>query len=224
MRRILNAATVLSFVATLLFANVERTVAAIAVTPDPLPVGDAFVGAFGVANLPDFGNFEAVQVEKGFASTAPIGSTISWAEGDLPRQDFDGLRLIERITNNTNVAWTDYHLKFDNPIASMFEAHIPLLDIPGTWTVTGSVPNFVAVNAPAVASSVTVGTGSIDFVFANPILPGGDFGLLIAFTPLNDTLAGSLHITQTPSVPEPSAIILAALGMAGFLAWRRRFA
>jgi hypothetical protein len=224
MRRILTAVTVFGFVTGLLFAGVERAAAAITDTPDVLPVGDTFVGAFGVENLPDFGNFESVQVEKGFASTAPIGSTISWGTGDLPRPDFDGLRLTERITNNTGVAWTDYHLTFDNPIDSMFDAHIALLDIPGTWAVTGSVPNFVAVNAPSVASSVTAGPASVDFVFASPILPGGNFGLLIAFTPLNDTVAGSVHITQTPSVPEPSAIILAALGMAVVLVWRRRFA
>jgi predicted secreted protein len=50
--------------------SAERAVAVIVITPDPLPVGDTFAGAFGVANLPDFGNFEAVQVEARFASTA----------------------------------------------------------------------------------------------------------------------------------------------------------
>lgn len=206
----------------MLCGRAERAVAAIAITPDPLPVGDTFAGVFAVANLPDFGNFEAVQVEEGFATTDPVGSTITWGTGDLPRPDFDGLRLIERITNNTAVPWTDYHVAFDNPLLSMFEAHIPLLDIPGTWAVTGSLPSYVVVNAPSVASSVTVGTSSVDFVFANPLLPGGSFGLLLAFTSPNDTVAGSLHITQAPSVPEPSTIVLIVLGIVGVWASRRR--
>lgn len=222
MRKTLTAAIVPAFVASLLFARAERAAAVIAITPDPLPVGDTFAGVFAVANLPDFGNYEAVQVEAGLASTDPVGSTITWGTGDLPRADFDGLRLIERITNNTALPWTDYHVTFDDPLLSMFQAHVPLLDIPGTWAVTGSLPNYVVVNAPSVASSVTVGTSSVDFVFANPISPGGGFGLLLAFTSPNDTVAGSLHITQTPSVPEPSTIVLAALGIMGVRVSRRR--
>ena len=213
MQRNLAATTLLALV----FVTVGRAQAAITLTPDPPPAGDTFVGESAAVYFTNYsGAYAAIQVDASLALPSPLGFTASYQTGDLPDSStYDGLRLVERVANNTAVPWTRFQVAFDDPV-SLFLA----TGIPETYTLTGSVPNFIADIAPSIATLSTT-PSTVDFAFTSPILPGESFGMYIAFTPPNSLGDGSAHITETPNVPEPSAIILAALGLAAVLAWRR---
>jgi len=213
MHRFLTAAATLGVVLTCAAVST----AAITVTPDALPAGDTVTGESAPVFYTNYsGAYPSVQVDALLGSNDSIGFTASFQAGDLPDSTgYPGLRLVERVTNNTSVPWTDFHVAFDNPV-SIFV----VTGIPETYTITGNIPNFVGDVAPGVATIAT-GASNVDFVFNSPISPGGSFGMYIAFSPTNFAMDGSTHIREVPSLPEPSAIVLAALGTAALLVWRR---
>jgi hypothetical protein len=216
MPRILTVAAVFSIV----LIGAEHSKAAITVTPDAVPGGDAFAGASAPVLFTNYsGAFPAIQVDAALATMDPIGFTTAYQNGDLPDSSgFDGLRLVERVTNNTAVAWSTFHVGFDDPV-SLFVVS----EIPSTYTITGSVPDFIATIAPTIGTPTT-GAASVDFAFASPLLPGQSFGMYLAYTLPETDGNASAHITQTAGVPEPATIVLAAFGMALLLIWRRRAA
>jgi len=212
MQRIYTVATVLGLV----FVSVGRAPATINVVADTPPAGDTFVGESAPVFFTNYsGAYPAIQVDASLALPDPFGFTASYQTGDLPdTSGYDGLRLVERVTDNTAVPWTRFQVAFDNPV-SLFVVS----EIPETYTITGSVPNFTATIAPSIAMLSTT-PSTVDFAFTNPILPGESFGMYIAFTPPNNLGDGSVHITETPNLPEPSAIVLTALGTTALLLWR----
>ncbi|HEY1603744.1 MAG TPA: PEP-CTERM sorting domain-containing protein [Pirellulales bacterium] len=192
--------------------------ATITVTPDALTGGDSFAGASAPVFFTNYsGAFPAIQVDAALATMDPIGFSTAYQSGDLPDSSgFDGLRLVERVTNNTAVAWSTFHIGFDDPV-SLFVVS----EIPSTYTITGDVPNFIATIAPTIGTP-TSGAASVDFAFASPLLPGESFGMYLAYTLPGTDGNGSAHITQTAGVPEPTTIVLAAVGGLILLLWRRR--
>jgi hypothetical protein len=209
--------TIAIAVATI-FVGVQSAPAAITVTHDPLPAGDTLVGQSSPVLFTNYsGSYAALQVDTSLALPDPFGLTASYQTGDLPDSSgFAGLRLVERVANNTVVPWMRFQVAFDNPVM-LFVVN----QIPETYTITGNVPSFVATIAPSIATLSTT-QSTVDFAFTNPILPGESFGMYIAFTPPNSLGDGSAHITQTPNLPEPSTIVLAALGLGALFIARRR--
>jgi hypothetical protein len=116
------------------------------------------------------------------------------------------------IDNDTGFSWTAYHVNvyMDKPFTlSDVTVYRPYTSETGwTGSVTGSV----------VQISPTEWQGQIDYVGGTPIANLGmlDFGYKMSFL-------GSVHYCQEfIPVPEPTAIVLAFVGIAGLWVTRRR--
>jgi hypothetical protein len=172
----------------------------------------------------------ATVIEKTLNTFGDASYDLTYLASDLVNNDgygWDGIRIVELVTNNTGATWTDYHIKFDAPPGAFYWA-------PGMWS--GATPATYVVTNPAggwtarLDQSIAdmVGTpNEVGFYFkpGHEIHPGDSFGLYVAAQPYDLGLDGTMEITQYPTaVPEPSTLLIwSGLGAIGLVAvWRRR--
>ncbi len=222
MRRYVLSLAVLAF----LFGPVGQANAAIMSSNMDVSINQAQV------TFVDFENFtgRAAIADKEFRDLDPIPTIITYTSDDL---DFGiGFRLYEAITNNTGVAWIDYHLTISDGI------FLPL--VPGAGGDAGSpnLANLDTTGSPFILDLLLPGPGdsapvisgdTVWFDFTNnPILDGNILQIFVLIDSL-DRVGGSLTLTQHPSaspgaspIPEPGTLLLIGSGLVGIGVGARR--
>ena len=112
-----------------------------------------------------------------------------------------------RISNNSGVAWTDFHFELDPNSVATFDILSALII------------------APAGNTALTITASSVDLVFSNPIASGQMFslsGLGLDIPDLGGPGFGHFSMNMRPTfMPEPSSIALVILAglLLHFVSW-----
>jgi hypothetical protein len=155
-------------------------------------------------------NFQTVS--KVFTAVGPFDMTFNViASKGLTSYFFD-----ETVTNNTKVTWTDFQfvlgtggLAFAN---NPFVPYPTLLDAPVTFD-----PTFAPFGSMKLASS---NFGSATFVAPAAIANGQTGTFKIQIVVRDDNAPYTFTIRETPSVPEPSSVVLFGVGLVGMCGGR----
>jgi hypothetical protein len=156
-------------------------------------------------------NFAAIQ--KTFTSpTAPIDIVFNVNNS----QGVTEYLLAEGVFNGSGVAWNDYHIQLGFGTGAGFTLANPAFGL-----------QFDNTPAPSSADFPSTALAGQKLDFSNGLVPANSGASLQYTIDVPDSAAaGSYQFTvrQFPSVPEPSAFVLAASGIAGLATcnWRRR--
>lgn len=156
----------------------------------------------------DDGNYDYTMMITGTQSQSPGIVTGSFTEAP----DDPNIWVINGFENDTNFAWTDYHVvvSMDHP----FDLSNAAVDSPNDWNAT---PMLVT---PAVLNGSKY-VGYVDYTAGTPVPTGGelDFRYKISFTGYSSTQ----YSQELYPTPEPGTLLLLVCGVLGLLAVRRRF-
>jgi hypothetical protein len=135
--------------------------------------------------------------------------TVSGTFTDAP--DDPNIWVYNEFENDTNFAWTDYHVKVK--MDHIFDLSSAAVDLPNDWTSV--------VVTPAVYNG-SYWVGTVDYYAGTPVPIGGalDFHYKISFTGYSSTQ----YCQELYPTPEPGALVLFVCGVLGLLAVRRRLA
>jgi len=162
-------------------------------------------------------------IQKRFGGVGIMGLDVS-----LSGFDFDwpnGIGWTERVFNESDLAWTDYHLQLDQSSAVFF-TDLPIFS-PSLVVINGGAdidwysPNTIVKTDSLGTLTLSADRKTIDIIFANPVAPGSFFDM---HTPI-EGLANStmFHIDQYPTVvPDPAAAWTRLAGLATLLVLRLR--
>ena len=207
-------------------ASASPCLGAITVQQTP-PLGNGSVDAYAPNVMVYFTNWNraylSTVIQKTFWQVGPVNFDLTYQQADLTASGFNGIRLVELVHNETGATWTDFHVAID-PTVGVWEQQTPGV-IPDVYQVqfNGNLNRWEATNLP-LAADITIGASQVDFVFepAYTVPDGGSFGLYIAVQPSQQN--GTLHVTEYPTVPEPTTLIIWSLlgGLGIGLGWWRR--
>jgi hypothetical protein len=170
--------------------------------------------------------YNDTMISKTFSSLQTMKfDDVTYLAGDLDWSD--GFRWTERIYNNTEYTWTDYHLFLDDTEGVFFTnvaaASPNFAKINGGGDIPGSGKPTIELNASFGTVVVSSDRKSESYYFATPLLPG-------QFFDIHAPIEGLAHYTefgmaQYATIPEPATIIvwsLLGLAVAGYGVWRRK--
>ena len=181
-----------------------------------------------------FAYARATVIEKTLNSFGTANYNLKYLASNLVSNDgygWNGIRIVELVTNETNTTWTDYHVAFTAPPGTFYWQAAGSGATPSTYLVTGSGDNWSAELAPSLATVVVAPASNpnqVDFYFTpgNEVEPGESFGLYVAAQPFDMSVDGTMNIVQyaTSPIPEPLSLVvwsvIGGLGLGG--AWLRR--
>jgi hypothetical protein len=175
-------------------ASLEGAVAVDHVGVNPFP---SFPSTGGTGQVVTSSPTDAV-LEKTFTSLGDVPIIIN--AGPSPAGGMESFHINERVRNNSGTAWTDFHLDvggIDANPALLVEFQ-NVLNSTGEFTSNVVVPNALS-------------------LFGN-VPNGGDFSLSFDIKITDPQGAFALFgIHERPSVPEPSSLALAGIGLAALL-------
>ncbi|MEP6607011.1 MAG: PEP-CTERM sorting domain-containing protein [Nitrosospira sp.] len=211
----MNAQTKL-LITALVFGGSISTASASAVITDITASGPG-LGSFSV--MASSTNDKGLDLTKAFDSVNPITLTFTVAHSVGNGGSYD---VIESITNNTSTAFSDFHLSITEP------TNAPGNGVVFTSFNSSTLDGFTLDSPSANQPSPFNSSGPRDLNFTGMLAVGdaANAGFhLSAFDPgVGNTY--TFTITQTPTVspipePETYAMLLAGLGVMGFMARRR---
>jgi len=202
--------------AALIFGGSVSTATASAVITD-ITASGAGLGSFSV--LASSTNDKGLDFSKVFDSINPITLTFTVAHSVGNGGAYD---VIESITNNTTSAFSDFHLSITEP------ANAPGNGVVFTSFNSSTFDGFTLDSPSMSQSSPFNSSGPHDLNFTGSLATGGNADAKFSLHAF-DPGAGNTYtftITQTPTVspvpePETYAMLLAGLGLMGFVARRR---
>ena len=203
-------------IAALIFGGSISTASASAVITD-ITASGAGMGSFSV--LANATNDKGLDLSKVFDSVNPITLTFTVAHSVGNGGSYD---VIESISNNTSASFSDFHLSITEP-ANASGNGVVFTGF-NSSTLAGFTLDSPSVNQPSPFNS----SGPRDLNFTGTLAAGDSADAkfsLHAFDPgVGNTY--TFTITQTPTVspipePETYAMLLAGLGVMGFMARRR---
>lgn len=185
----------------LIFAGSVSTASAAAVITNITASGSG-LGSFSYTD-DDSRNLDLTKV---FDSVNPIVLTFTVAHDTGPGNPYN---ITEHITNNTGVDWTDFHFNITEPDHGS--------GVVFTSFNSSTLSGFTLDSPPS--------SGPRDLNFTGFLTLGGTATALFNLSPF-DPGAGNtttFTLTQVPTIPEPEtyAMLLAGLGLLGFMASRR---
>ena len=222
----------LGLVALLLLAATPAVNAAIINNNDPVGANytiqaiDAGVSVDFTAHAPAAGNSNTI----GKVTLTPNHASLVWLGFTLKQNaaaaetdsDNAGLRLLMDVVdqNGMIVPWIDYHVRAvdtSSPADPGSQiSHLAAAHFHNTPAGFGSNPLVLA----GIGNNVT----QLDFGLGAQVAPGATFTATNILLHERDYegLQREFRIETIPSVPEPSSIVLAAIGLIGLVVWRRR--
>ena len=189
-----------SLITALFFVGLVSTASAAPVI-DSITASGAGLGSFSFS---DDGHRD-LDLSKTFGSVNPIVLNFTVSHDTGPGNPYS---FTEHITNNTGVAWTDFHFTITEP------SH-------------GNGVVFTSFNSSTLAGFTLDGTsGPRNLDFTGALAAGATADAVFKISPF-DPGAGNtttFQLTQVPSIPEPEtyAMFMAGLGLMGFMARRRK--
>lgn len=163
-------------------------------------------GTFSLDNLDTDPN--VLDLSKAFSSLDPI--TLTFTVGHINGGGGNPYVVTETITNNTNSTWVDYHFAITEPTTGGQGVVFTNFN---NSTLTG----FTLDSAPS--------SGPRNLNFTGELAHSGVATATFSLSPF-DPGAGNtatFTLTQVPTIPEPEtyAMLLAGLGLMGYMAKRR---
>ena len=186
----------------LIFAGSVSTASAAAVITN-ITASGAGLGSFSYTD----DGFRNLDLTKVFDSVNPIVLTFTVAHDTGPGNPYN---ITEHITNNTGVDWTDFHFTITEPDHGS--------GVVFTSFNSSTLSGFTLDSPPS--------SGPRDLNFTGSLVNGNEAHALFNISPF-DPGAGNtttFTLTQVPTIPEPEtyAMLLAGLGLLGFMAHRRK--
>jgi len=203
-------------ITAIVFGGSISTASASAVITDITASGPG-LGSFSV--LANSTNDKGLDLSKTFDSVNPITLTFTVAHSVGNGGSYD---VIESITNNTSTTFSDFHLSITEP------ANAPGNGVVFTSFNSSTLAGFTLDSPSMNQVSPFNSSGPRDLNFTGTLAVGDSANAgfhLSAFDPgVGNTY--TFTITQTPTVspipePETYAMLLAGLGLMGFMARRR---
>lgn len=205
-----------SVIAALVFGGSISTASASAVITDITASGPG-LGSFSVLANPT--NDKGLDLSKTFDSVNPITLTFTVAHSVGNGGSYD---IIEAITNNTGTAFSDFHLSITEP------ANAPGNGIVFTSFNSSTLDGFTLDSPSVTQPSPFNSSGPRDLNFTGNLAVGDSANAGYHLSPFDPGVGNTytFTITQTPTVspipePETYAMLLAGLGVMGFIARRR---
>jgi hypothetical protein len=205
-----------TMIAALLLGGSVSTASASSVITDITASGPG-LGTFSVMASPT--NDKGLDFTKVFDSIDPITLTFTVAHSVGNGGSYD---VVESITNNTGTAFSDFHLSIAEPTGASGNGVV-------FTSFNSSTLSGFTLDSPSMdQSSPFNATGPRDLNFTGN-LAAGDTAQLSFHLKAFDPGVGNTYtftITQTPTVspipePESYAMLLAGLGLMGYMARRR---
>lgn len=180
----------------------------------------AGTGAVNVALNASFSAVDTLNLTKTFNQNAVLQINLTDnGQGGSPIR----IRVNETVVNNTNEAWSDFHIQVSKEFSGTIDPNDPFN--------SGGAMTFSPMSLLGSAKVTILGQNppfpqALDIYFSRPFNPGESFN--VAYTALVTSSSPnniSLVITEFPTVPEPSTIVLIATGLPlglGFWRYRRK--
>jgi hypothetical protein len=203
-------------IAALLLGGSISTATASSVITDIIASG-AGLGTFSV--MASSTNDQGLDFTKAFGSVNPITLTFTVAHSVGNGGSYD---VVESVTNNTGIAFTDFHLSIAEPTDASGNGVV--FTNFNSSTLAGFTLDSPSMSQPSPFNA----TGPRDLNFTGNLAAGESAQLSFHLSPFDPGVGNSytFTITQTPTVspvpePESYAMLLAGLGLMGYLARRR---
>jgi hypothetical protein len=203
-------------IAALIFGGSISTASASAVITDITASGPG-MGSFSV--LASSTNDKGLDLSKTFDSINPITLTFTVAHSVGNGGSYD---MVESITNNTTTAFSDFHLSITEPTNAPGNGVV--FTSFNSSTLDGFTLDSPSMNQPSPFNS----SGPRDLNFTGSLAAGNHADAKFSLSAFDPGVGNTytFTVTQTPTVsaipePETYAMLLAGLGVMGFIARRR---